>query len=275
MTAEEIEAIAGGYHGDAFRILGPHVVRKRGGKARWEVRAFLPQAESAEVIHSGTACPMLKKHSRGFFAALLDGEPRPYRLRAQFHDGSSVELEDPYRFPPLLSDFDLHLHAEGTLYEAYNTLGAHIVESEGVRGMRFAVWAPNALNVCLAGDFNQWDTQRHPMRRRNGGVWELFMPGVAGGAAYKFHIRSKFANFEQLKADPYAFCSETPPKSASVVADIDSYIWGDQAWMEARGQRDWLKSPVSIYEVHLESWLRGPAGNRSRIARWRKTWSSM
>jgi 1,4-alpha-glucan branching enzyme len=260
MTVESIEAIVGGHHSDAFRVLGPHTARRRGGPDRWEVRAFLPQAESAEVVVDGQVYPMAKKHTAGFFVAVLDGSPGPYRLRAHLWEGGEAEFDDPYRFRPLLSDFDLHLHSEGTLHEAYWTLGAHLTESEGVAGVRFAVWAPNAGSVTVAGDFNQWDTRRHPMRRRDGGVWELFLPGLGEGAAYKFWVRSKFEGYQQMKADPYAFYCETPPKSASVVWDIHRYQWNDAAWMEARAGRDWLRSPVSIYEVHAESWFRDPRG---------------
>src|SRR5262249_49237123 len=126
--------------------------------------------------------------------------------------------------------------------------------------VRFAVWAPNAENVSVAGEFNEWDIRRHPMRRRSGGVWELFIPGLRQGAPYKYHIRSRFAGHQQLKADPYAFYCEKPPKSASVVWPLGQYEWQDAKWMEARGKTDWLKSPIAIYEVHLESWLRGPQG---------------
>ncbi len=260
MTVEEIEAIVGGYHGDAFRVLGPHSVRKKGGQARWEVRAFLPQAETAEVVAGEERRPMEKRHAQGFFCAGLSGDPRAYRLRAKLWDGREIEFDDPYRFGPQLSDTDLYLHTEGTLYEAYKVLGAHLLDAEGTSGVRFAVWAPNAEDVTLSGEFNDWDIRRHPMRRRSGGVWEIFMPGLAEGATYKYNIRSRFAAYQQLKADPYAFYCENPPKSASVVWDIGRYQWGDAAWMERRAGTDWLKSPVSIYEVHLESWMRGPLG---------------
>ena len=260
MTVEEIEAIVGGYHGDAFRILGPHSVRKKGGQARWEVRAFLPQAESAEVLASGESTGMARQHPQGFFCASLAGDPQPYLIRARLHDGQEVEIDDPYRFGPQLSDSDLYLHTEGTLHEAWHTLGSHVVECQGVSGVRFAVWAPNAITVTVAGEFNDWDIRRHPMRWRNGGVWELFIPGLGEGAPYKYNVRSRFAGYQQLKADPYAFYCETPPKSASLVWNLDKYRWNDAAWMEARAQADILKSPVSIYEVHLESWLRAPQG---------------
>jgi 1,4-alpha-glucan branching enzyme len=260
MTAEEIEAIVGGYHGDAFRILGPHSVRKKNGQARWEIRAFLPQAESAEVVTRGQRSAMSKLHSQGFFCGTLNDAPEPYAISAKLWDGREVEIDDPYRFGPLISDTDLYLHTEGTLQEAYRTLGAHVMESGGSRGVRFTVWAPNAENVTVAGEFNDWDVRRHPMRKRNGGVWELFIPGLGEGTAYKYNVRSKFAAYQQLKADPYGFYCEMPPKSASVVWDICKYQWSDSEWLESRARTDWLKSPVSIYEVHLESWMRGPRG---------------
>ena len=260
MTVEDIESIVGGYHGDAFRILGPHSVRKRGKQARWEVRAFLPQAESAAVVTGGQRVEMQKRHAQGFFCAALAGEPTGYRILAKLWIGEEVEIDDPYRYGPQLSDTDLYLHAEGTLHEAWHALGAHLTESAGVSGVRFAVWAPNAESVTLAGEFNDWDIRRHPMRRRNSGVWELFVPGMGEGAAYKYHVRSRFAGYQQLKADPYAFYCEMPPKSASRVWDIHKYQWEDAQWMEARGKVDWLRSPISTYEVHLESWMRGPQG---------------
>jgi len=260
MTVEEIEAIVGGYHGDAFHILGPHGIRKKGGQARWEVRAFLPQAESAEVLSGDQRCGMAKLHPQGFFCATLNGDLQPYTIRARLWDGREAAIDDPYRFGPQISDADLYLHTEGTLHEAWRTLGAHIVEADGAPGVRFAVWAPNAECVTVTGEFNDWDTRRHPMRRRDGGIWEIFIPGLGQGTAYKYHIRSRFAGYQQLKADPYAFYCETPPKSASVVWDITRYQWQDAAWMESRGQTDWLKQPIAVYEVHLESWLRGPMG---------------
>jgi len=260
MTAAEIESIVGGYHGDAFRILGPHSVRRKVGQARWEVRAFLPQAETAEVLSDGQAWPMEKRNADGFFCAQITGDPQRYTLRAHLWDGRDIEIEDPYRFGQLISDTEIYLHGEGTLHEAYRTLGAHVAESDGVRGVRFAVWAPNAENVTVAGEFNDWDIRRHPMRRRNGGFWELFIPGLGEGTTYKYNVRSRFAGHQQLKADPYAFECETPPKSASVVWNIDRYQWNDAAWFEQRAKTDWLKSPVSIYEVHAESWMRDPQG---------------
>jgi 1,4-alpha-glucan branching enzyme len=257
MTRAEIEAIVNGSHGDAFGILGPHPIPRR-KTASWEVRAFLPQAAEVEVVLKDLARPMKKAHPTGFFCTTLAGEPQPYRLRLKTHEGETVEIEDPYRFPLLLTDFELHLFGEGTNYETQRSLGAHPVVVEGVSGVRFAVWAPNAEVVTVTGDFNQWDTRRHPMRLRTSGIWELFIPGLGPGTTYKYFVRSRFDGYQQLKADPYAFCSETPPKSASVVWELDKYEWQDADWLQARAAADLLKKPVSIYEVHLESWLRGP-----------------
>ena len=260
MKAEEIEAIVGGYFGDPFRILGPHAVKKRASQPVWEVRAFLPQAESAEVVVAGKITPMVKHHERGFFVGQLTGDIQPYHIRARLWGGAEVEFDDPYRFWPQITDHDLYLYGEGTNYESYHALGAHLAECDGVPGVRFAVWAPNALVVSVVGDFNEWDPRRHTMRRRQGGVWELFIPGLGEGVRYKYNVHSQFRSYQQQKSDPFAFSFETPPKSASVVANLDRYQWNDGEWLKQRAESNLLKAPVSIYEVHLESWLRGPQG---------------
>jgi 1,4-alpha-glucan branching enzyme len=262
VTNVEVEAIVGGHHGDPFGILGPHLVRPGRQKGGWQVRAFLPQAETAEIVLKGATMPMDKFHPEGLFCVVLDTDPGAYRIRAKLPGGATVEFDDPYRFPPLVTDFDLHLHAEGTNYEAYRMLGAHIVESLGVSGVRFTVWAPNAEVVSVIGDFNHWDDRRYPMRSRTSGVWELFIPGLGEGEHYKYGVRSRVHGYRQQKADPYAFGSEVPPKSASVVRDLSKYTWSDQAWMDDRAANDLLKRPLSIYEVHLESWMRGPRNER-------------
>jgi 1,4-alpha-glucan branching enzyme len=270
MTAPEMEAIIGGYHGDAFSVLGPHPINSETNdtgtnptgtdQAGWTIRAFLPQARSANLLYNNVAVPMRKIHPDGFYTAGLKTELHSYRIEIEhWHGGTSV-MEDPYRFPPIITEFDLHLHGEGNLQDAWQTFGAHLHEIDGVAGVRFAVWAPNALNVSVTGDFDDWDARRHPMRLRTGGVWEIFIPGAKQGDSYKYMVRSKFFGHQQLKADPFGFQTEVPPKSASIVCDIDSYVWGDEEWMGARGDRQWLKEPVSIYELHLESWMRLPGG---------------
>jgi 1,4-alpha-glucan branching enzyme len=261
MNAAEMEAIIGGYHGDAFSVLGPHPTTTETGTTAWEIRAFLPQAKAAVVVPAtGPEIPMRKRHREGLFVATLDAEPGDYRFRIDAWNVGEETIEDPYRFGPIITDFDLHLHSEGTLYEAWNSFGAHLATVEGVPGVRFAVWAPNAATVSVAGDFNEWDTRRHTMRLRNAGVWEIFIPCAKAGDSYKYFVRSKFNGYQQMKADPWAYRTEPPPKSASVVCDTGGYQWRDEEWMKARAEKQWLREPVSIYEVHPESWMRGPAG---------------
>ena len=248
MQVLDAAPIVEGRHRDAFSVLGPH---------EQEVRAWLPQAQEAFVIAGDKSEPMERIHPSGFFAAARPQPPGPYRLRIQRFSGEIQEFEDPYRFPPLLTSFELYLHGEGTNHESYRTLGAHLVESEGVTGVRFAVWAPNAQVVSVIGDFNDWDRTRHPMRLRDGGIWEMFMPGLTQGANYKYSVLSH-SGAEQEKCDPYGFFAEIPPKTASVVWPLSNYEWGDATWMHARIDRQWWHEAISIYEVHLESWMRGP-----------------
>jgi 1,4-alpha-glucan branching enzyme len=247
VSEANIEAVSQGRHRDPFSFLGPH---------DRVIRAWLPQAREAFVVR-GEALVRMEPDATGFFIAELAEPTREYRLRITLYSGESQELDDPYRFPPLLTSFELHLHGEGTNYESYRTLGAHPVTCEGVEGTRFAVWAPNADVVSLTGDFNQWDRTRHPMRLREGGIWEIFLPGVGTGVAYKYSILSA-GGHEQDKCDPYGFYAEVPPKTASIVWPLNNYSWGDADWMNARAHRNFLNEPVSMYEVHLESWLRGP-----------------
>ena len=161
--------------------------------------------------------------------------------------------------PPFLTPFELHLHGEGTHHESYRSLGAHLMSADGVSGVRFAVWAPNAEQVTLMGDFNGWDGASHPMSHRSGGVWEAFIPGLGQGDHYKYLVRSR-SGHTQEKCDPYAFFAEVPPRTASIVWSLNNYAWGDAHWMEQRARRNMLREPVSMYEVHLESWLRGAQG---------------
>ena len=250
MLDHDIAAIVGGYHGDPFRVLGPH-----GTPQGWEVRAFLPDARQVELLVDGVATPMERIHPLGLFVGRPARAPYNYRFRLELADGSRIERDDPYRYPLLLTSHDLHLFGEGTNYEAYRMLGAHPILVEDVPGTRFSVWAPNAEAVFVCGNFNHWNTRSHPMRRRDGGVWELFVPGVGPGEIYKYFIRSRLNGYQVMKADPFAFATECPPRTASIVEGLAEYAWTDRAWMERRAHTDLLRRPVSIYEVHLESWL--------------------
>ncbi|MBI4516162.1 MAG: 1,4-alpha-glucan branching protein GlgB [Deltaproteobacteria bacterium] len=166
---------------------------------------------------------------------------------------------------PFLTEYDFHLLAEGTHYRSYEKLGAHLIEVDGQRGTRFAVWAPNAAAVSVVGDFNSWDARSHPMvlRHQEAGIWECFIPGIGVGALYKYFIASKNNGYKVEKADPYAFASEIRPRSASKVWDLTGYDWGDGQWLERRRHNDPLAAPMAVYEVHLGSWMRVPEdGNR-------------
>jgi len=262
----EIALILRAEHSDPFHVLGAHPVQVD-GKPAIAVRAFLPRAARAWVVRGQderSVFPLERIHADGFFEAVFPGETQifPYRLRVE--DAGRHDFEDPYRFPPVLSDFDLHLIGEGTHCKKYEKLGAHLTEVNGVRGVVFAVWAPNARRVSVVGDFNIWDGRRHPMRVRGGsGVWELFIPGLAEGEIYKYEIRGRDNDYLGLKADPFAFYSELRPKTASVVYGINRYTWHDQEWMAQRPARQALGAPLAIYEVHLGSWRRVPEeGNR-------------
>ncbi|MBI3666645.1 MAG: 1,4-alpha-glucan branching enzyme, partial [Acidobacteria bacterium] len=246
-------AIVGAYHGDPFRVLGPHLVEGR----RLEIRAFLPEANEAYVVAGELARPMQRLHPDGFFEAVLEHDHViHYRLRLEDGTGVWRELEDPYRFPAWLTDFELHLHGEGNYLQSFEKLGAHWREADGVAGVNFAVWAPNAERVSVVGDFNRWDGRHHPMRQRNGGIWELFIPGLEEGLVYKYEVKSRYRGYLQQKADPYAFYMETPPLSGSRFCRLDGYQWHDQEWMQKRAETDWLRAPVSIYEAHIGSWVR-------------------
>jgi 1,4-alpha-glucan branching enzyme len=267
---EEVRLIVVAEHSDPFHVLGAHPVTAD-GKPGVAIRAFLPEAARAWVVREGVGgaservLPLERVGAQGFRERVFSGEPEifPYRLRVKTHEGYTWEFEDPYRFPPVLSDFDLHLMGEGTHYKKYERMGAHLVEMEGVRGVAFAVWAPNAKRVSVVGNFNHWDGRRHPMRVRGStGIWELFVPGLSEGEVYKYEIRSRYNDYLAVKADPYAFFSEERPRTASVVHSIERYEWHDQDWMAQRPLRQGLDAPLAVYEVHLGSWMRGgPEGN--------------
>ena len=262
ISKQEIERIVNSAHRDPFEVLGAHKVRS-GGKEAVAVRAFLPEAIEASVVRADRAqnYPMKKLHPDGFFEAVAKdaSDIFSYRLRIVRHDGSEQEFVDPYSFPPVLTEYDLYLMGEGTHYKKYEKLGAHPMVVDGTPGVVFAVWAPSALRVSVMGDFNNWDGRRHPMRvRGSSGIWELFIPGLGQGTLYKFEVKSKYKGFLAAKADPYAFCSELRPKTASVVWDINKYEWSDETWMEQRREKNLFEAPLSIYEVHLGSWRRVP-----------------
>jgi 1,4-alpha-glucan branching enzyme len=271
LALEAIKPVIHGYHENPFEVLGPHEIQDNGRRAI-AVRAFLPDAQRAWVVdpQHGATSPMRRIHPAGLYEAIVDPQnsgfnpqssnfdPRNYMLRATSHTGETTTMHDPYAFEPLLTDYDLHLLAEGTHWKSYERLGAHQRTVNGVKGVNFAVWAPNAESVGILGDFNGWDARRHMMRKHiPSGVWELFIPGLTVGALYKYAVKNQGNVVE--KCDPYGFAAEIPPKTANIVTDLDNYKWNDGEWVAKRPERNALDNPLSFYEVHLGSWRRDPA----------------
>jgi 1,4-alpha-glucan branching enzyme len=256
MQAVDVEAILDGRHPDPFSQLGMH--RTATGPA---VRAMLPGAASVSVLsRSNGECigTLTQIDPRGLFAGLVD-RAEPYRLRIDWH-GVEQESEDPYSFGPVLSEEALARLARADPYAVLDCLGARPCTLEGIPGVRFAVWAPNARRVSIVGDFNTWDGRRHPMRLRHvAGVWELFVPRLSAGARYKYEIVARDGHTLPLKADPCALQTERTPATASIVADwssVEQFPWTDGAWIANRSALQTERAPISIYEVHAESWLR-------------------
>ncbi|MFN2606878.1 MAG: 1,4-alpha-glucan branching protein GlgB [Acidimicrobiales bacterium] len=256
-VADALAAMVAGHLGDPHHVLGPH----RHG-ARLVVRAWRPEAEGVTLEVDGSEpVAMERVNDAGVFAASVAAPPGDevpaYRFEVAYPGGHSFTVDDPYRFWPTLGDLDLHLFGEGRHHELWHHLGAHPRVHQGVAGTAFAVWAPSARSVRVVGDFNSWDGRLHPMRALGGsGVWELFLPGVGAGACYKFEILTD-TGAVALKADPFAFATQAPPETASVVTE-STYEWGDGAWLESRAATDPMRRPMSVYEVHLGSWRRVP-----------------
>ncbi len=243
----EAYAILEGRHSDPFQYLGPH---SEDGKT--VVRAFLPEAQKVDAIAPhGEASALTRIHDDGLFTGVLPNGSTAYQLRARFGE-TVVDLDDPYRFPPVLTDYDLYLLGEGTHQRLYEKLGAHPIEMEGVPGVGFVVLAPNAQYVSVVGDFNFWNPKRHPMRVRGLGYWELFIPHATSGDRYKFNIFSRQGEHLPLKSDPLAFAAEIRPSTASIVFDEERLPRPRPAPSDINS----LNGPVSIYEVHLGSWRR-------------------
>ncbi|MBT0781974.1 1,4-alpha-glucan branching protein GlgB [Paracoccus sp. pheM1] len=249
-----LSRIAEGRFDDPFAVLGPH---PRGGTRH--VTAFDPGAQEMAAMAGGKAHPLDPVEGYpGLFHGMVPGA-EPYLLRGR-RDGEEWLVEDAYRFGPVLGELDEHLLGEGRHHGLWQALGAHVIEHQGTAGTHFAVWAPNARRVSLIGDFNAWDGRRHVMRRRGAtGVWEIFMPGLGDGTAYKYEILGAYGGLAQ-KADPVGFGAQHPPATASVVRDIAGYGWSDHGWMGTRAEAQRIDRPISIYEVHLGSWRRKDGG---------------
>jgi 1,4-alpha-glucan branching enzyme len=256
IAGADLDALVGARHHDPFGVLGLH----RDGKG-WVLRVFRPYASEVAASTASGFVKMDKVHPDGVFAWRgAEPPPQPVRLRVK-EPGHSLETCDPYGFRPTISADELYLFNEGRLEQAYRMLGSRTEVREGVAGVRFACWAPNAERVSVVGDFNRWDGRAYPMATHGvSGVWELFVPGLGDGTLYKYEIRNRNTGEILVKTDPYARAYELRPGTAArVTADLP-YDWRDGGWMKARAGDDWLHAPVSAYEVHLGSWRRHPDG---------------
>ncbi|MCG9884159.1 MAG: 1,4-alpha-glucan branching protein GlgB [Cyanobacteria bacterium] len=257
IATEQIDRIVWNHHHDPFEVLGPHLISQDGGTTIWAIRAYQPTATAVTVVfpEDRLEIPMESVHNPHFFECTLERDTLAnYQLRITEGDRDRT-ISDPYAFrSPLLTEFDQHLFGEGNHHRIYEKMGAHVVEQDGVRGVYFAVWAPNARNVSLLGDFNHWDGRKHQMRKLPSGTWDLFIPGLDYGERYKFEIKNQDGHIYE-KSDPYGFQQEVRPKTASIVTDLNSYAWNDGEWLEQRRQGDPLTQPISVYELHMGSWL--------------------
>ena len=267
-TAEEeaLDAVAAGTTDDPFGVLGAHPAT---GEQRPSVvvRTMQPSASTVDVLVGDRVIPMVRRHAHGLFEVIVDLDGRAagdlsYRFRIQ-EAGQTREVIDSYRFGQVLTDFDLHLFAEGTHHTAWKKFGSHRLTLDGVEGIHFAVWAPNAQRVSVIGDFNRWDGRVHPMRKLvPSGVWEIFIPDLPDGACYKLEVRTSGGHLLH-KTDPYGRRFEVPPNTATVIW-TENYEWTDHDWLRDRPSLNaWRERPMSIYEVQLGSWRRVPEeGNR-------------
>ena len=246
---------------DPYTVLGIHPIASKTSECKgFSVRAFIPNASGVTVVvgSDGKRYNMEKLHDGGFFEAVIKDRKDifTYTLEVADSTGNTYTFRDPYSFLPVITDYDLHLFNEGTHHKIFEKLGSHLMTINGIKGALFAVWAPCAKRVSVAGDFNQWDGRRHQMRcLGSSGVWEIFIPGICKGDKYKYEIKIGDGEI-YVKSDPYAFYSELRPGTASVVYDTESYEWNDHSWISERDGSNIFEKPVSIYEVHLGSWAR-------------------
>jgi len=255
----ECDALLFGEHSQPHRLLGAHFVCQAGADGV-VIRAYHPEARSVDCLCvDDRSLPMLSIAEGGLFGVFIEGATLPfeYRLRFTLFDGSTCERIDPYAFLPTFGERDLHYFSEGNHHQLWKVMGAHLRSIDGIEGVSFAVWAPNARRVSVVGDFCRWDGRLFPMRTLGtSGIFELFIPGLSQGELYKYEIKTRDGHL-RLKADPFAVSAEVAPGTASRISH-SIYQWSDQDWIETRAAQDIKKRPVAIYEVHLGSWARVP-----------------
>jgi len=252
-----IDRLVHARHHDPFEVLGMHPAPEG-----WLLRVYRPAATAVSLLMPDGPQPLKMVEEHGLFewrGALAPA--RPWRLAVE-EGGNRFEIVDPYAFGPLLSEQELYLFNEGRLLESWRSMGAHFMEVDGVAGVRFVAWAPNAERVSVIGAFNNWDGRIHAMRVRGGsGIWELFIPGLQPGDLYKLEIRNRASGEVMVKMDPFARAYELRPGTAAVVPAPSCFPWDDGEWMQDRPQRDWLHTALNIYELHAPSWRRHPDGH--------------
>ena len=263
LTREQLLSLLGAKNRSPHDFLGMHPLPDNAGLV---VRAFVPKAESVEVQPVQEKDKPTITLERIPKSDIFEGTTKEtssvyaYDLVITDDGGAVRRTRDPYSFLPTLGEADLYLFGKGDERRIYDKLGAQLRTIDGVAGTSFAVWGPNAQRISVVGDFNSWDGRVHPMRSLGfSGVWEIFIPGLGEGTHYKYEVRYKSGQIG-LKTDPYGFFFETPPKNASIVWNNNKFVWTDDTWMAQRSKQDWLRSPLSIYEVHLGSWRKKSMG---------------
>ena len=266
IAPDQIDRIVNNQHHNPFEVLGPHPLEEN-GTTTWVVRAYLPKAQAVVVVlpQERQEYPMYSVHNDHFFECKIPtSRLSNYQLRVQESDRERV-IYDPYAFrSPQFTDFDLHLFGEGNHHRIYEKMGAHLTAVDGIDGVYFTLWAPSARNVSILGDFNGWDGREHQMRKGHTGIWQLFIPSLGVGNAYKYEVKNWDGHIYE-KSDPYGFQQEVRPKTASIVTDLDRYQWGDSTWLEQRRHQEPLKQPIAVYEVHLGSWLHGAVDKPAQL----------
>lgn len=260
-----LSSIIDGVNANPASVLGPHAIQVD-GKNAVAIRGYFPGFDQAWLLDDRNAAtrPMRRIHPSGVYEGLMPQQESStipqYRFRLSNSTGKTIEMQDPYAVPSLISDFDRHLFNAGEHWKIYEKLGSHLRDVDGHVGVNFAVWAPNAQSVQVIGDFNHWDGRSHCMQKQiPSGIWELFVPQIGAGQKYKYRIRMLDGQVVD-KTDPYGVFAELPPRTASIVTSLDDYQWKDDQWMDRRKAENQLEKPMSVYEVHLGSWRKCKTG---------------